>query len=606
MSKKISIKKYRKLENIEFDFSENVNLISGTNGTCKTSLLYIISNSYQKVIKKGMDTNVQNCLTIIQEINNMVNPKIETLTRGDKQFNDPAPNEKGAILNVEYFNGYQLEFRKHNSDTSDRFSIKPKYASNSNDKLPQKAIIYLGLSRLASFGEFQETNVEEILSSLGDKIENEDIIQIVKKTLESKLLGNQIKNIKKNLPKQYIQEINSIYCDFTGIQVKDSSFNKVSIIKNRADFTSNIDGIDSNTISAGEDNLYMIITALVSLKYYYESSKTVDTDSVKSILLIDELDATLHPSYQLKLYDLIKNFCNNYKIQFVGTTHSLSLLEYSLEQKDNVVYLVDGIDYAEKINEKTDFLTIKMFLNEESALKMNATKKIPIFTEDAEARIFIEKLFDYYSNTKNQGFSQVIDHFHFVKANIGSENLINIFSDSVFIKDLTKAICILDGDKLPDLNKNIISLPGKTNPEKLLIDYLLDVYSNPHYRDFWNPSSSPVMKMGYQKKVVYSNIIKCYEEIENEISNKKNTSASTKGIRRERYKKLFNSHTGFFEELFTYWINDPKNETQVRDFYSNLYKLFRKTSRAYGINPNIWVITAPPKVGKPKELAVLS
>jgi predicted ATP-dependent endonuclease of OLD family len=68
-------------------------------------------------------------------------------------------------------------------------------------------------------------------------------------------------------------------------------------IKVRTDFDSNIVGIDSNTISAGEDNLYMLLTALVSLKYYYQSIES--NNDVESILLIDELDATLHPSYQI-------------------------------------------------------------------------------------------------------------------------------------------------------------------------------------------------------------------------------------------------------------------------------------------------------------------
>ncbi|MCU5310995.1 AAA family ATPase [Bacillus cereus] len=606
MSKKISIKKYRKLEDVNFDFSDNINLISGTNGTCKTSLLYIISNSYQKIKKNLTNSTTQNCLTVIQDINNMMNPKIETLTRGDKQFNDPAPNERGVILNVEYFDGYQLGFRKHHSNTSDRFSIKPKYAVNSNDTLPQKAIIYLGLSRLASFGEFQETSVEDILSSLSKKIDDEDTLDTIKKTLESKILGNQIRKIKSNLPTEYIDEINSLYYDFTGVQVKDSKFNKVSLIKNRADFTSNIDGIDSNTISAGEDNLYMIITALVSLKYYYESLNITNVSDIESILLIDELDATLHPSYQLKLYDLIKEYCCNYKIQFVGTTHSLSLLEYSLKQKDNVMYLVDGMDYVTKIDSQLDFLTIKMFLNEKSAFQMNTTKKIPVFTEDEEARILITALFDYFYATKKQSFSQVINHFHFVEANIGSENLMNIFSDTVLIKDLTKAICILDGDKNPDLSKNVISLPGNDNPEKLLLEYLNKIFNDPNHREFWSPSNYIVGTGGYQKKVVLSEILQRYKEIESEITAKQHSGNPTKGLRREKYKKLFNAHTEFFKTLFTYWINDPINQHEVNKFYMNLYKLFRKTSIAYGINPNVWIIDTPKKVEKFTEVASIS
>lgn len=51
MIKDLQIVQYRKLKNLNIEFTNNVNVISGTNGTCKTSLLYLISNSFQKVKK---------------------------------------------------------------------------------------------------------------------------------------------------------------------------------------------------------------------------------------------------------------------------------------------------------------------------------------------------------------------------------------------------------------------------------------------------------------------------------------------------------------------------------------------------------------------------
>ena len=49
MIKNISIKQYRKLKNICLNFSPYINLISGGNGTCKTSLLHMIGNAFQRV-----------------------------------------------------------------------------------------------------------------------------------------------------------------------------------------------------------------------------------------------------------------------------------------------------------------------------------------------------------------------------------------------------------------------------------------------------------------------------------------------------------------------------------------------------------------------------
>ncbi|EFB2051221.1 ATP-binding protein, partial [Escherichia coli] len=86
--------------------------------------------------------------------------------------------------------------------------------------------------------------------------------------------------------------------------------------------------IDSNTISSGEDNIFIIIKALVSLRYYFESL-IQSTDQKESILLIDEFDATLHPSLQIRLLDKIYQYAKDYKIQVFFTTHSLTLLEYA-------------------------------------------------------------------------------------------------------------------------------------------------------------------------------------------------------------------------------------------------------------------------------------
>lgn len=78
------------MENIDFYFRKNVTAISGTNGTCKSSLLHIISNAFKQIKQNASWIDDKNCIKILNKINQCVNPKIETLTRGDKNYNDPA------------------------------------------------------------------------------------------------------------------------------------------------------------------------------------------------------------------------------------------------------------------------------------------------------------------------------------------------------------------------------------------------------------------------------------------------------------------------------------------------------------------------------------
>lgn len=107
MIKSITFEHYRKLKEIELQFSKGINIISGTNGTCKTSVLHIISNSFKEPMK--IET-----MKVIRVLNTSTNPKIETLTKGDKKYVDPALGTTGTLYRAEYFDNRALEFRRKN------------------------------------------------------------------------------------------------------------------------------------------------------------------------------------------------------------------------------------------------------------------------------------------------------------------------------------------------------------------------------------------------------------------------------------------------------------------------------------------------------------
>lgn len=156
MIEKIEFFKYKKLENLELSLGSGMISIMGTNGTCKSSLLHIISNSYQAFELNSGYFDDSKCIKIIKSINQMVNPKIETLNKGDRKYNDPAPEYSGHYYQCTYSNGQTLKFRKHNQKDSNRYRVIPKYDSKTNEKLPYGLVIYLGLGRLNAYGEYQD------------------------------------------------------------------------------------------------------------------------------------------------------------------------------------------------------------------------------------------------------------------------------------------------------------------------------------------------------------------------------------------------------------------------------------------------------------------
>lgn len=547
MIEKIIINKYKKLEGIDFSFTPKINVISGTNGTCKTTLLHIVSNAFKAA--KVVSENYSNaaCVKVVKNNNIIVNPKIESLVRDAKNYSDPAKGKKGELFDVHYTNGESLSFRKHNSEQDERYAIKPYYSGGQS--LPSCNIIYLGLSRLFPVGE----------------VEDENIVQV-----------------KSGLPDSYMEQLSTIYEKLTHIKIDNIKISKVSDFKLGPEFVSPVEGIDSNTISSGEDNLFIILKALISLAYFHDSLINKD-DGISSILLIDEYDATLHPSLQDKLYDIMNEFSEKYKIQIFITTHSLSLLEYVLEKKDNLIYLHNDINSVFQIKDPS-IIDIKMNLRNETRSEIYNKKKIPIFTEDDEARIFLNEIFDYYE-ILNKNFSKIRRFFHLVECKVGADNLVSIFSDSSLLDTTIKSICVLDGDKKLDINRCTIKLPGDKSPEVICFEHAEHLYQSDD-RGFWRDAT--IRELGYTKTKFLSDIREDISSIEEKVKLVKEITGSSKGVARDLNKKRFEKHREFFELVFRDWISDEKNRKDISIFYSNLKITFFKVSMANGIEKKEW------------------
>ena len=548
MIRSLTINRYRKFRDITLDFRNDINAISGTNGTCKTSLLHLISNSFQAVHSKCPWVRDPKCLPIISAINSMVNPKVESLTRGDKQYNDPARGVSGALFTVDYVSHPSLEFRRHNSKQLSRYAVKPKYQVGSGDALPFSPVIYLGLSRLVPYGEYG----------------NDDAIA----------------GVNKQLPTEYQNEISQLYKSFTGISIEYGNAQRMGDIKTRTEFDADVEGIDSNTISAGEDNLFILLTALVSLKYYYES---IDSQRlVESVLLIDELDATLHPSFQIKFLKLLSTYAVDYKIQVFFTTHSLTLMEEVLKYQYNIVYLLDNETSVVKM-EHPDIYKIKMHLQQFTEIDIYRDRVIPIFTEDHEGRFVLEHLVTHFEQTYPNEFCNVRRFLYYVGAKASADVLTGIFSDGKLIHMTMCSICVLDGDHQSNMRDCIIALPGKKAPEQFLTDYAHELYTTDD--SFW--TTDTIINRGYSK-AFYRSFRQEVDDFEEKIRVMQQNSESTKGERRKFYKDFFKKYENFFDLLLKHWLRNPTKQNEIEKFYKEFRAMFRKVAPFNDIDANMW------------------
>ncbi|MEI0492988.1 AAA family ATPase [Brachyspira intermedia] len=559
MGLKLEFIKYRKFENITFEFNKNINIIAGVNGTCKSSLLYVISNSFKKIDKNFEYLKDKQFITITNKITKEINPKLEKLARISKYYNDPAKNIKGGLYFVTYSNNSRLKFRRHNTTKTrekQRLRLIPTHQINKKEHLEYKFIIYLGLFRLLAYSEYDNDNT--------------------------------IEKIKVDLPEKYKNSIKELYKEFTNFDIEYRYNESVSNIKNRGDFSTNIDGIDSNTISAGEDNLFIILQALVSFEYYYDSldENYRNNEEFVSIFLIDELDATLHPNYQNKLLDKLEEYSKKYKIKVIFTTHSLSLIKYSLNKKEqiNIIYLKDKNNKVVK-SYKSNIYEIIQDLFNIGRNKMYENIRINIFTEDEEARIFLNILFDFFERKYGTSFSYIRSKFFLLNIKIGSGNLQTLFREEHFEDEQYLGICILDGDKRnneDNIYNCITFLPGNKSPEKLFFEYIEVIINN--YESYDNR---------YKLSCEYSlddlkEIFSSYKNTQLKIEELKLNNNSSKGVEREDFKKHFKKYKKHYKYFFELWIKE--NEEEVNKFYKELNVLFKKVAHFFGIYRNEWNI----------------
>lgn len=555
MIESIYFNSYKKLKDITIPFSNGINIIAGNNGTCKSSILHVISNSFQKTNSKSELLSDNKCLTIIGQLNKHVVPKVETLNRLSKSDNDPSNGQSGSIYEVNFSNDITQNFRKHASSKYHRYSVKLKYAANKKEKLKESMVIYLSLDRLYPFGEF-------------DKDEN-------------------IKETINKLPEKYIDHIQIDFKKFTGHSINIKSIQKMDFIKNRFQFSTLENNIDSNTVSSGEDNLLMMMIAIYSLVYFCDCLKE-DKKDTPVYLLIDEYEASLHPEFQIKFLDLIATIRKKHSnLNLVATSHSLTTIEKAIKEKYNVIYLQNRGDRVELMT-SPDLKKIKSNLYSQLHSDLYRDIKIPIITEDAEARMLLERLLQY--RRKEESYFKVLSHLDLVVASFSCETIKALFSSKSIPRKNFPSIGIVDGDTTLGynaMNNCTLALPGKDSPEKIIYRICRELKDDHSERakEFWEIVD---YEIGFNYDILTRDIIPLFEVLDEKIATLKENNKSTHGVFREDSKDIFKNYSHVFEKIFDFWIYDEKNKTEIESFFNNLKIAYYKVCDYHTLPKSLW------------------
>ncbi len=372
------IENFRSFKDTSFELGRKLTVISGQNGVGKSNILSLIASSSGVSAKSMLGSNFQ------PEFSDFFNIDEDELYEDYKLYLTYVENDgKEAFTkrlsfkdDTKFNRGIRIIPRTSNvgqenctiKQAAEKAKINYGVGADGRVKIPT---IYLSLSRLYPLGERKET------------------VKISKINKKNTLYQTKANEKYKEWYNYIIP--NSIVNDATlSIIEKNTSF--------RASLHMDIVNTPTLSQSIGQDNIGNIISALVdiyvlSLQEGYEGA----------LLCIDEIDVSLHPDTQIRLLDLFDKLADELSIQFVVSTHSLSVLKETIkkETKNNkdykVVYIKNSMAPYISDCHSYELLKADMF----GSLRFDKPK-VRVYFEDSVGKELFRLLFKAFKNVVNK------------------------------------------------------------------------------------------------------------------------------------------------------------------------------------------------------------
>lgn len=378
---KLQIKNFRSFgEEVEIPLVRGINCIAGYNGTGKSTILAVLGNCGELKKGQGRHINGQQFRGEYSDIIKYdassdtpgVKAKLHFNAKNGERIDPPYSLEFRATVQThqskvtkyrESEQNSELYEKVQNEQETKRYRLLPvKTPDRNTESKITWPVYYLGLSRLYPVGESQ--HVVQKKAKLDDSVERE-FAEVYSQILgiEDLLEGTDLLRLS-DVPKK------------SGAGVRTAKYGPLSN-------------------SAGQDNLAQILLTFLSFKKLKEEQGEAYRGG---LVLIDELEATLHPFAQIRLYREMKRWCKEFDLQVVFTTHSLDLLReiYSLESltKKNdfvsVLYLTRSrgaleVEQAPALSRIVGDLRAKLAGAEEPI-------EVPILVEDSVAEMVVRKI----------------------------------------------------------------------------------------------------------------------------------------------------------------------------------------------------------------------
>lgn len=465
----LKIAAFRRFKDIEIPFGSNVTLITGQNGTSKSTLLGMLAQPFSFGVVRGA-------------------------TAGSADNSSYTSNYHGLVLRDHVdFTGRHFMY-----DCDDVFRLSKQYDSNNNtyqyetvlddivsspnSPLVENTLFTRNRGRSTAKGVRFVTGPGPS-HKLGEGNFPHPVIYLGLNRLwplaETKKCTFTGDALSKKDNDWYVQKYNEILCldeHGNGAKFMDTPEKRKFVTPESTDY-------DGESCSAGQDNLGQLLTAILSFR---SLKKDLGTKYRGGMLLIDELDATLHAFAQDKLLELLCEVSEELGLQVIATTHSLWLLKKAfksrLRQSTEVIGLSNS-DGAISLEGFTSFESISDHLKVEATPPpTRGPKKVLVVFEDREG----QDLFWQICGSKLRNYISAGN-----TATFGAGDLKNLGVLTTNLPVLQGVILVPDGDMAKTWTnppRNLLALPGDKRPETLAYRHLFLMSSAD---PFWgNPSAS--------------------------------------------------------------------------------------------------------------------
>lgn len=472
--KSISIPNFRKLKSIpETSVGKNITVISGHNGVGKSSIMSLISSCSGTKQKRTNDQSMQ------PEFDEYFYIEPEELFKEYRIFLTYSANMQNS----------QFEFRKRISFddyTKSGRGIRALPRSTNNKETQS---VRDGINETKEKTGITDSGRIKIPTIY---ISSSRIVPPREADTKVKSIASNANFIKKHLDSQYKEWYNSVLDNAISDGTKVEEINKTALNKKR--ITLAPEESTSKTQSVGQDNLGNIISALVD----FYNLKQSNPEYSGGILCIDEIEMSLHPNAQIKLFNLLDKLSTDLNLQIFITTHSITILKETihLQNKDTTKYrlLYFKGTRIPNITDISSYEVLKADLFNELSIISSPVK---IYCEDDIAKSFIESLL---LAAKENDIDFSLPNYTIIPINLGNQDLKNLPNlDSYF----NTVLIMLDGDSkikstkrpkiedflndkdilskynnLQKFNPNYLALPSLFSPEEfsylLIKDYVED------------------------------------------------------------------------------------------------------------------------------------